>query len=149
MSDYISGLARLNVRDEKIVYQYGHTPPTINPNHNVELHPFISHELLMKYMRSARVIICHGGPATIFQALSFGKIPFVLPRKKRFGEHVNNHQIDFCNFMAERSLVKIITTEKQLPDIYRGTRAVPPLHRKNQQLIHFLDMLTIEVARRK
>ena len=34
--------------------------------------------------------------------LQIGKVPIVVPRQKQFGEHVNNHQLEFCRAVAER-----------------------------------------------
>ena len=51
---------------------------------------------------SARIVIMHGGPSSMIQALQLGKIPIVVPRQKKFGEHVNDHQLDFCRAVSER-----------------------------------------------
>lgn len=56
-------------------------------------------------MRRAEVVITHGGPASIMQALSFGKTPVVVPRQARFGEHVDDHQVRFARRIADRVLV--------------------------------------------
>lgn len=29
-------------------------------------------------------------------------MPIVVPRQKRFGEHVNDHQVEFCRAIAEQ-----------------------------------------------
>ena len=34
--------------------------------------------------------------------LQIGKIPIVVPRKKAFGEHVNDHQVDFAKNVSKR-----------------------------------------------
>ena len=34
--------------------------------------------------------------------LQLGKIPIVVPRLKRFGEHVNDHQLEFAKAVVER-----------------------------------------------
>ncbi|MBI3385653.1 glycosyltransferase [Candidatus Gottesmanbacteria bacterium] len=143
MAKLVKNLAKANGSREKIIFQYGHTPPS-NINKNIELYPFMSHENLMAYMRRARIIICHGGPATIYQALSFGKIPWVLPREKRFGEHVNDHQVDFGQFMNNRKYINIITKQTNIVKICTSSRTMKPLHHQSQKLVEFLDSLTEE-----
>ena len=59
-------------------------------------------EELQQKMREARVIITHGGPATIMQALAHGKVPLVVPRQASFGEHVDDHQVRFANKISDR-----------------------------------------------
>jgi UDP-N-acetylglucosamine transferase subunit ALG13 len=40
----------------------------------------------------ARIVITHGGPASFMMPMKLGKVPIVVPRLQRFGEHVNDHQ---------------------------------------------------------
>lgn len=47
------------------------------------------------YVARARIVITHGGPSSIMMPLQIGKVPVVVPRQKKFGEHVNDHQIEF------------------------------------------------------
>jgi UDP-N-acetylglucosamine transferase subunit ALG13 len=56
-------------------------------------------------MAEARIVITHGGPGTIMQARAQGKVPIVVPRQARFGEHVNDHQVDFCKRLAQEGLI--------------------------------------------
>lgn len=57
---------------------------------------------MVKNMEQARLIITHGGPASFLMSLQLGKIPVVVPRQSRYGEHINDHQIDFCREVAIR-----------------------------------------------
>ena len=58
---------------------------------------------MQKNIREARIVITHGGPSSFIAPLQMGKIPIVVPRKKEFGEHVNNHQVTLCKQVAERN----------------------------------------------
>ncbi len=53
-------------------------------------------------IKSARIIITHGGPATFIAPLRMGKIPVVIPRQIQYGEHVNNHQVEFVKELSDR-----------------------------------------------
>lgn len=57
---------------------------------------------MVKNVVDARIVITHGGPASFIMPLQVGKIPVVVPRRHEFGEHVNNHQVDFAKAVAER-----------------------------------------------
>ena len=61
-------------------------------------------------IRKARIVITHGGPASFLDPLKYGKIPVVVPRKKEFNEHVNNHQLDFSR-QVEKRMKNIIVAE--------------------------------------
>jgi UDP-N-acetylglucosamine transferase subunit ALG13 len=133
-------LSEQNTRKEKIIFQYG----ALSPQYYyppISLHAFIMQDKLLEYMKAARVIICHGGPGTIYQSLSFGKIPWVFPRKQRFGEHLTDHQVEFCAFMAKRNLVKIISDNTPITSIIKGSPMTTPVQRHNQSLVRYLDTL--------
>ncbi|WP_270314697.1 glycosyltransferase [Streptococcus infantarius] len=62
----------------------------------------ISYPEMEDYMNRADIIITHGGPATFMGAIAKGKKPIVVPRQEKFGEHVNDHQIEFAEQVSER-----------------------------------------------
>lgn len=53
-------------------------------------------------IQTAHIVITHGGPSSFISVLQAGKIPVVVPRKAEFGEHVNDHQVDFTKKVYER-----------------------------------------------
>lgn len=57
---------------------------------------------MTRYMREADVVVTHGGPSSFIEAMSAGKVPVVVPRYERFGEHVNDHQEAFVRQVLER-----------------------------------------------
>lgn len=72
----------------------------------------ISYEKMNQLIDESDIIITHGGPATFMGVIAKGKVPIVVPRQKNFGEHVNDHQMDFCSKISSEgynlSLVKNI-----------------------------------------
>lgn len=62
----------------------------------------IPYEDMLAYVQQARIVITHGGPASFLMPLQIGKTPIVVPRQKQFGEHVNDHQLEFARNVAER-----------------------------------------------
>lgn len=62
----------------------------------------IPYSEMIDNIRKARIVITHGGPATFIIPLQMGKIPVVVPRLKKFDEHVNDHQLDFAELVNER-----------------------------------------------
>jgi UDP-N-acetylglucosamine--N-acetylmuramyl-(pentapeptide) pyrophosphoryl-undecaprenol N-acetylglucosamine transferase len=77
----------------------------------VELMPFGS---VVDTMVKANSVICHAGVGTIMTALQVGHTPVVVPRQARYGEHVDDHQLDIATRFAERSLVRCVTGNKDL-----------------------------------
>lgn len=62
----------------------------------------ISYSEMEDHMADADIIITHGGPATFMGAIAKGKKPIVVPRQEKFGEHVNDHQLEFAEQVSER-----------------------------------------------
>lgn len=85
---------------EEVVIQYGYSQP---PRHckGEKMIPFPE---VQRLMAQARVVITHGGPASIMQALAHGKVPVVVPRRPEFGEHVDGHQVAFSKRLEDRTL---------------------------------------------
>jgi putative glycosyltransferase len=62
---------------------------------------FLSYDEMNSLMKKSDTIITHGGPATFMNVIANGKKPVVVPRRKEFGEHVNDHQLDFCKRIVQ------------------------------------------------
>lgn len=71
------------------------------PKH-VEWKEFYPYQEMLEMVKDARIVITHGGPSSFIMPLQISKIPIVVPREKQYGEHVNNHQVDFCREVANR-----------------------------------------------
>jgi UDP-N-acetylglucosamine transferase subunit ALG13 len=71
---------------------------------------------LADLLDQADVIVCHGGPGTIAEAWARGRMPIVVPRLARLGEHVDDHQAEFCERFAALGRIALART---LPDFTR------------------------------
>ena len=69
---------------------------------NYKSEKLLTYEAMQNYIKEARIVITHGGPASFLDPLKYGKIPIVVPRKKELNEHVNNHQLEFSKEVASR-----------------------------------------------
>lgn len=81
----------------------------IQTGYSTYIPQYCSHKKLLRYeemnnkAKESNIIITHGGPASIMLSLQYGKVPLVVAREKKYNEHVNNHQLDFCDFLTQRS----------------------------------------------
>ena len=95
----VDDLKRDKIINEEVIIQKGYTD--YEPQY-CESHKLIGYNDMQKYLKTARIIITHGGPASFIAPLSIGKIPIVVPRQKKFNEHVNDHQKDFVEQVVAR-----------------------------------------------
>lgn len=107
----LRALAELPI-DEQLVVQHGHSSPIRRPN--AELVDFLPFERMGETIRSARVVVTHAGVGSIMVALANGKRPIVVPRRKSFGEAVDDHQLQLGRRFAEAGLVTLVETPEAL-----------------------------------
>ncbi len=106
--EYVDNLKSENLIDDEVIIQTGFS--THEPKHCSwsKLYPY---KEVVRLVSKAEIVITHGGPSSFIMPLQLGKIPIVVPRQKQFGEHVNNHQVEFARAVAERQ-GNIIAVEK-------------------------------------
>ncbi|MCD8335808.1 MAG: multidrug MFS transporter [Lachnospiraceae bacterium] len=97
-----------NVIKEEVIIQKGYS--TYEPN-ACECCDFFPYKEMISLVEKARIVITHGGPSSFIMPLQIGKIPVVVPRRKEFDEHVNDHQLNFCREVAERQGNIIVVEE--------------------------------------
>jgi UDP-N-acetylglucosamine transferase subunit ALG13 len=68
---------------------------------------FLDTTQLNALLDEADVMVCHGGPGSIADAWMRGQVPIVVPRLRRFGEVVDDHQVDFCRKLSELGRVRL------------------------------------------
>ena len=95
----VDDLKKDKIINEDVVIQKGYT--NYAPQY-CESYKLVNYNDMQKYLKTARIIITHGGPASFIAPLAVGKIPIVVPRQKKFNEHVNNHQKDFVEQIVAR-----------------------------------------------
>jgi UDP-N-acetylglucosamine transferase subunit ALG13 len=110
---------------------------------------YLSPSTLMGCMRSARVVVCHGGIGSVALALAAGHTPIVVPRRRRFGEHVDDHQLAFAREVHALGLATLVEDETELGDAIRAAMEpklpvertpvpdlAPDLHRYLASVLH-------------
>lgn len=95
----IDELKRDGIITENVIIQTGFS--TYEPQY-CKWDKLIPYKQMVKNVKEARIVITHGGPASFIMPLQIGKTPIVVPRQKKFGEHINDHQVEFARNVYER-----------------------------------------------
>jgi UDP-N-acetylglucosamine transferase subunit ALG13 len=66
---------------------------------------FIRFDEMMTRMTESEMVITHGGTGSIMLVLYHQKIPVVVPRQKKYHEHIDDHQVLFCKAMVEKKKI--------------------------------------------
>jgi len=90
-------LVQRGVVTEEVIIQTGYS--TYEPR-DCKWQKLFGYGEMEDLVRRARIVITHGGPASFMMPLQMGKVPVVVPRQHRYGEHVNDHQLEFCKALS-------------------------------------------------
>lgn len=109
--EYIDIMKRDGMIDEEVVIQTGYS--TYEPQYCTwkKLYPY---QQMVKFVDKARIVITHGGPSSFIMPLQVGKTPIVVPRQKKYDEHVNDHQVEFAQEVARRmgTIISVVDVDK-------------------------------------
>lgn len=111
---------------KNVVIQAGHTAFRSNV---CEVVPFFPVPAFERYLAEAELVITHGG-CTQLHVVRLGRKPVVMPRRRRYGEHVNDHQLQLVEVLASEGYVQpafeAATLEVAIAEVRRSpTVSVP------------------------
>lgn len=89
-----------NIKD--IVAQIGYTK---YQSANIECQSFMPVEQYEDYVSKADVIITHAGTGAIFSAIKKGKKVIAVARLKKYGEMVNDHQLEIVQKLSREGYI--------------------------------------------
>ena len=123
--------------DEEVIMQIGFTQ--YEPK-NAKWFRFVeTEEDILELYKKADIIVAHAGAGTLLTALSLGKPLVVVPRLKKFGEHVDNQQLELAEALESMGKAISIYDIEKLEDAIKIAMSMKsrPL-RRNRRLINFL-----------
>ncbi|MBC7086763.1 MAG: beta-1,4-galactosyltransferase [Methanomethylovorans sp.] len=84
--------------DEKVIMQIGHT--SYKPV-NAKYFDFVEDfGKIQELNRDARVVVSHAGAGSILTALKLETPVIVVPRLKKYNEHMDDHQLEIAEAMS-------------------------------------------------
>ena len=109
---------------ETLVVQYGSSK--VKPR-NASCVDFLPFDAWVDHIRQASAVVTHGGVGSIMVALMNGKRPFVVPRLRRYGEAVDDHQQLFGRRFGEDGHVIYVEDPADLAEAIRTSETTVPL----------------------
>jgi UDP-N-acetylglucosamine transferase subunit ALG13 len=98
---------------EEIVAQCGAS--TVRP-HNARCVDFLAFDELTELMATARIVVTHAGAGSVMTALAAGRLPVAVPRLRRHGEAVDDHQLEFGRRLDSAGLLTLVEDPANLGD---------------------------------
>lgn len=131
-------LCEVGIIKEEIFAQIGTS--TYQPKH-FEYRDFLSQEEFQEKVNAADIVISHGASGSIMKALNAGKKVIAVTRLEKYGEHINDHQIQNNEAFAANKYV-LAVFEHDMEDLgaavqayYEGTADVVPWKNKDPMAI--------------
>ena len=127
---------------EKMYAQIGTS--TYKPK-NYEYKDFISPEEFLEKIKEADIVVTHGASGSIMKALNAGKKVIAVTRLEKYGEHINDHQIQ--NNEAFSSNGYVLMADLELSDleecfnkIYNKTDNLRPwINKDPMSIVNMID----------
>jgi UDP-N-acetylglucosamine transferase subunit ALG13 len=112
--DTVDALAGQGIFNGEPVFIQSGNNPDFKPLH-CKHKQFLSMKKFEQYIEEASLIICHAGCGTLIHALRVGKVPVAIPRRKKYGEHIDDHQIQLVEVLAEEKRIVVAFEPENLP----------------------------------
>jgi len=119
--------AGTNGFDEKIVAQIGDS--SYCPE-NFEAAPSVEKAVFDRYFNKADSIISHAGMGTITMALDHRKPLLVMPRLKKYGEVVNDHQLAIAKKFEQLGYLLVAYGAEDVPIKMKQLKSFVPQERQ-------------------
>ncbi len=83
---------------------------------NTNYFDFVPANTAMEYIRNADLVISHAGMGTLILCKECGIPIIIFPRREKFKEHVNDHQMEIAQVLEKREdpNIHIVYEENQL-----------------------------------
>jgi UDP-N-acetylglucosamine transferase subunit ALG13 len=126
----IDGLAGRGLFGNDVVFIQSGNNPRFLPSF-CKHESFLSIEEFVRKISEADMVICHAGAGTLLHVLQGGKVPVVVPRRKKYGELVDDHQVELVKALALEGRVIPAYEPEELPAaiaaaFQRNRQTVPP-----------------------
>lgn len=120
--------------DEEVIAQVGSTK--YKPK-NITYFSFIEdEEKFLDIYKKARIIITHAGIGNLFKIYSFQKPVIIVPRLKKFNEHVDDHQLEIAEVLKNEEEAVIVYDVEELEDALNKAKKIKI--KENKKLVTFL-----------
>lgn len=111
----IDELIDAKVITDRVVAQIGAS--TYTPE-NYEYIKFMDREKFAETMDECSVVITHGGTGVIIGAVKKGKKVIAVPRLAKYGEHVDDHQLQLLKQFDELNIICACYELDELGELY-------------------------------
>jgi len=121
----------------EIIIQAGHTQYASN---QMEIFDFATKAELATLYEKADYIITHAGAGSMLQAVKAKKKTLAFPRLKKYGEHVDDHQLQLAKKLEALQYLLVFNDGDQFIDVFaRLSQFKPKTYQLQGKLTELID----------
>jgi beta-1,4-N-acetylglucosaminyltransferase len=118
---------------DELVVQHG---PAAPPAAAARAVPFMSFAEVLEHIEAADHVVSHAGVGSITCALRAGHTPVVVPRLKRHGETVDDHQLELVEALSAEGRILAVLDPAELARAVAAAPARRPAPAVSERPIH-------------
>jgi UDP-N-acetylglucosamine transferase subunit ALG13 len=144
----VDSLKAAGVIEEEVLLQIAGTMGFTSQSCTVV--PFLAPEKFEQKMRDASIVISHGGAGSMIEAFRAQKMPIVMPRRAKYGEHVDDHQVEGARALAAEGRIILIYETAELPAaiLQARRRALQPPSQPPSRMVNLVARAIEELLAR-
>jgi UDP-N-acetylglucosamine transferase subunit ALG13 len=106
----------------------------------VESYKVLASVHFKRLIKDTSVVIMHAGAGTLIHALRDGQKPIVIPRRMKYGEHIDDHQIQLAKEFSNQNRIYLVENENDMRQAL-GLLSVQSFEGKYQDGVPMVDKL--------
>jgi len=130
--------------NDEVIMQIGHT--NYHPR-NAKWFSFLEKENdILQLYKDSEIVVAHGGAGTLLTALILNKKLIIVPRLKRYKEHIDNQQFELARLLERNKQALCVYDINMLEEKIKNAKTLPIIQqqRKND-LVDFISKYIEEI----
>ena len=109
---------------------------------------FATEQEMRELCQKARIIVTHGGVGSILEAIKSGAIVIAVPRLKKYGEVIDDHQSCLVRELEKEGKLAAVYDIDMLEEALQRANVEPPKVGKDRKLVNALKGYIAQLERR-
>ena len=108
---------------------------------NYEYKQFMDRDQFNDYIDQSDLVVTHGGTGAIMGAIKKGKKVIAIPRLSKYGEHVDDHQLQIINEFEQMNLIIPCLNIEELGELYerRNQYILEEYHSHKENILNSIE----------
>lgn len=108
---------------------------------------FIPKDVMQEKILAADIVITHAGTGMIMNALRLGKKVIAVPRRAKYHEHVDDHQLEIVGALGSAGTIEGIEDVSELGEAYQRalTKTYKPYVSSRKEVVAQIDRWIAEL----